>query len=217
MMKGRAGSPEGAPYISNRKAGLQARHWPWAIGAAVLLRTSVVSAHVEGGEVAGLWSGLLHPISGLDHVVAMIAVGVWGTQLGPPAVWLLPVTFPLVMAFGGMAGLLGLPIPGVEVGIAMSAVILGALVVAEARPPLWVAAVIVGLFATFHGHAHGTELPEGASGLLYSIGFVVATGTLHGVGIALGLVHRWAAGRIALRLAGTGVVATGVAFLIGAM
>jgi urease accessory protein len=143
----------------------------------------------------------------------MIAVGLWGAQLGAPAVWLLPVTFPMVMALGGMLGLLGVPLPGVELGIAASAVLLGAAVLFELRPPLILAAVLVGSFAVFHGHAHGTELQEGADALLYSIGFVVATGCLHAVGIGLGLVHRWSAGRVALRFAGAAVALAGVLFL----
>jgi hydrogenase/urease accessory protein HupE len=98
----------------------------------------------------------------------------------------------MVMALGGMEGLLGIPLPGVEIGIALSALVLGAMVLTEKRPPLWVAAVIVGGFAIFHGHAHGTEMPAGQSGLLYSMGFVIATGCVHGVGIGIGLIHRWA-------------------------
>ena len=122
-----------------------------------------------------------------------------GAQLGAPAVWLLPVTFPMVMAFGGMLGLRGVTIPGTEIGIALSAIALGFMVFREARPKLWVAAVLVGSFAVFHGNAHGTELPAGANGVLYSIGFVMATGSLHAVGIAIGLIHRWSVGRVALR------------------
>jgi urease accessory protein len=155
----------------------------------------------------------MHPISGLDHVVAMVAVGLWGAQLGAPAVWMLPVTFPMVMAVGGFLGLVGIPLTGVEVGIALSAVLLGAAVALEARPPLAVAAVLVAGFALFHGHAHGTELPPGQSGLAYSIGFVMATGSLHAVGIGLGLAHRWSAGRTAMRLAGAAVACPGVLFL----
>jgi urease accessory protein len=170
-------------------------------------------AHVEGGQAAGLLAGLEHPVSGLDHVLAMIAVGLWGAQLGAPALWLLPVTFPMVMACGGFLGLVGVPLPGVEAGIALSAILLGAAVAAEARPPLEAAAALVGFFAVFHGHAHGTELPPGQSGLLYSIGFVIATGCLHGVGIAIGFVHRWPAGRAALRAAGTAVACAGLVFL----
>jgi len=173
--------------------------------------------HTGSGQAAGFLSGLLHPISGLDHVVAMIAVGLWGAQLGAPAIWLLPVTFPLVMAFGGMLGLLGIPIPGVEIGIGLSAVALGAMVFFEARPPNWVAAVLVGLFAVFHGHAHGTELPAGQSGLYYSLGFVIATGCLHALGIAIGLLQRWHAGKIVIRVLGGGVAIVGCLFLWSAV
>jgi len=169
-------------------------------------------AHQAGGEAIGFLGGLKHPISGLDHVLAMVAVGLWGAQLGAPAIWLLPVTFPMVMAFGGMLALLGVPLPGGEIGIAVSAIALGLAVMAEARPPLPAAAVLVGFFAIFHGHAHGTELPPGANGLLYSVGFVIATGGLHATGIAVGLVHRWRAGAIALRAAGAVVAGAGVVF-----
>jgi len=179
----------------------------------VLVWPRLAMAHVQGGEAAGFWSGLSHPISGLDHVLAMISVGLWGAQLGAPAVWVLPVTFPMVMAFGGMLGLLGLSLPGVEIGIALSAIVLGLMIFREARPPLWVAAVVVGVFAIFHGHAHGTELPAGQSGLLYSIGFVIATGLLHATGIATGLIHRWSTGKLALRGAGVLVAVAGLAFL----
>ena len=185
-------------------------------GAVALLATlwpSLAFAHAEKGRAEGLLAGLHHPVSGLDHVLAMVSVGLWGAQLGAPAVWLLPVTFPMVMAFGGMLGLMGVALPGVEVGVALSGVILGLAVLAEWRPPLWAAAAIVGFFAIFHGHAHGTDLPAGANGLLYSVGFVVATGTLHGVGIAIGAVHRWGWGRVALRVAG-GLVAAAAAFFL---
>ena len=190
---------------------------PWLLLALAALWPGAAFAHVEGDVAGGLASGLLHPISGLDHVVAMVAVGLWGAQLGAPAIWLLPVTFPLVMALGGLLGLLGVGLPGVEIGIALSAVALGVLVLTETRPPLWLGAAIVAGFAVFHGHAHGTELPEGASGLLYSLGFVVATGCLHAIGIAIGLIHRWPAGRLAIRAGGGAVAAAGVAFLLPAL
>lgn len=170
-------------------------------------------AHVEQGRAAGFLAGLAHPVSGLDHVLAMVAVGLWGAQLGAPAIWLLPVTFPIVMALGGLLGLLGVPLPGVEIGIAASAILLGAAVMTERRLPLVFAAMLVGVFAVFHGHAHGTELPPGQSGLLYSLGFVVATGCLHAIGIAIGAIHRWPAGRVALRIAGGGVGLAGLFFL----
>ncbi|HQR72251.1 MAG TPA: HupE/UreJ family protein [Burkholderiaceae bacterium] len=177
------------------------------------LLASAAGAHSESGQAAGFLTGMMHPISGLDHVLAMIAVGLWGAQLGAPAIWLLPVTFPLVMAFGGLLGLLGIPLPGVEVGIAASAILLGAAVMTETKLPLVAAAALVGAFAIFHGHAHGTELPPGQSGLLYSLGFVVATGCLHAIGIAIGAIHRWPAGQIALRVAGGGVGLAGLFFL----
>lgn len=119
----------------------------------------------------------------------------------------------MVMAFGGMLGLMGVRLPGIESGIALSAIALGFAVFREAQPRLWVAAIIVGFFAIFHGHAHGSELPPGANGLLYSIGFVIATGALHAAGIGMGVVHRWPAGRISLRAAGAIVALAGVAFL----
>jgi urease accessory protein len=173
----------------------------------------LADAHVNKHEAAGFLSGLKHPISGLDHVIAMIAVGLWGAQLGVPALWLLPVAFPLVMAFGGMLGLMGVHLPGVEIGIAASAILLGVAVMLEFRPKLAVATVLVGIFAIFHGHAHGTELPADQSGLFYSMGFVLATGCLHGVGIAFGTVHRWNWGKAAVRIAGTAIALVGTVFL----
>ena len=174
-------------------------------------------AHEQSGQAAGFLTGLQHPVSGLDHVLAMISVGLWGAQLGHPAVWILPVVFPMVMAFGGFLGLMGVPLPGTEIGIAVSAILLGLMVALEARPPLWVAAGLVGFFGIFHGYAHGTELPAGENALLYSVGFVIATGCLHGVWIGIGVAHRWSAGRVALRLAGAVVALAGVYFLWGAL
>ena len=170
-------------------------------------------AHIHSGEGTGFTAGLLHPVTGLDHVLAMLAVGVWGAQLGAPAMWVLPVTFPMVMAFGGMLGLMGLKLPGIEIGIALSAIVLGVMVLLEARPELWVAAVIVGFFAIFHGCAHGTELPKGASAILYSAGFVIATGCIHLTGITIGLTHRWPVGRVGLRAMGVVIAAGGCWFL----
>ena len=184
-----------------------------AVSLVLAVAPAAALAHEEAGQAAGFLAGLAHPVSGLDHVLAMIAVGLWGAVLGPPAIWVLPVAFPLVMAVGGLMGLLGLPLPGVEVGIAVSAIVLGTMVLAELRPPLWLAAAIVAFFAVFHGHAHGRELPEGTSALLYSLGFVVATGVLHAVGILIGVAHRWAAGRQIVRVAGGGVALAGLFFL----
>jgi len=185
----------------------------FAIIAATVIWPALALAHVEAGRAEGFLAGLHHPVSGLDHVLAMVAVGLWGAQLGASAIWILPVAFPVVMALGGMLGLLGVPLPGVEVGIAVSAIVLGVAVSAAWRPPLLAAAVVVGLFAVFHGHAHGTELPAGASGLTYSLGFVAATGLLHAVGIGIGTIARWPRGRLALRAAGAAVAAAGMVFL----
>ncbi|NTW36771.1 MAG: HupE/UreJ family protein [Syntrophobacteraceae bacterium] len=192
----------------------QLRFWvPLLAICIAALDPSSALAHIEQGQATGFITGLQHPWSGLDHVLAMIAVGLWGAQLGNPAIWLLPVTFPMVMSMGAMMGLLGIPLPGVEIGIALSSILLGAMVFQEARPKLPLAALLVGFFAIFHGHAHGTELPAGQSGLLYSMGFVMATGVLHGLGITIGLIHRWPAGQLALRGAGGLIALMGVAFL----
>jgi len=187
------------------------------LAAGLLLAPVTALAHVEGGAAGGFLSGLSHPVSGLDHVLAMVAVGLWGAQLGAPAIWLLPVAFPIMMAFGGLLGLSGVELPAVELGIALSAVILGALILGAIRLPLAAALVVVGFFAVFHGHAHGTEMSPGQSAILYSIGFVIATGLLHAAGIGIGLIHRWDAGRIALRGAGSVVMAGGLFFLWNAL
>ncbi len=186
----------------------------WAgLSLSMLLWAQSALAHTQKGEAAGFLTGLRHPISGLDHVLAMVAVGLWGAQLGAPAVWVLPVAFPMVMAMGGMLGLMGIPLPGIEYGIAASAILLGCAVMFNVRPPLTAAAVLVGFFAIFHGHAHGTELPPGQSALLYSMGFVVATGCLHGLGIGIGTIHRWVWGQRLLRVAGAAVAGGGVFFM----
>ena len=177
--------------------------------------SGIAAAHTGAGVAGGFASGFVHPILGWDHVVAMVAVGLWGAFLGGNAIWILPVTFPMVMAFGGALGVLGVPIPSVETGIAVSAIVLGLMVALAARPPLVVAAIIVGIFAIFHGHAHGTELPNAVSPLVYSLGFVLSTGLLHLLGIAFGLLVRWPAGKIAVRTAGGAIALAGVGFLIG--
>jgi urease accessory protein len=172
-------------------------------------------AHEGAGVGGGLISGFLHPITGLDHVIAMVAVGLWGAFLGKPAIWQLPIVFPIVMAIGGAMGVANLPLPAVETGIALSALVLGLMVAFAARPPLWVAALIVGAFAIFHGYAHGRELPEAADAIAFSVGFVVATGLLHVAGIAFGLLAKWKAGTWAVRTAGAAIAAGGAAFLTG--
>jgi urease accessory protein len=185
------------------------------LAALLLLAFTDVSAHSAEGLAGGFLSGLMHPVMGPDHVIAMVAVGLWGAFLGMPAIWLLPIVFPMVMAFGGALGVAGVPIPAVETGIAVSAIVLGAMVAFAVRPPIWVAAVIVGAFAIFHGHAHGTELPGAANPLAYSLGFVIATGLLHLCGIAFGTLAHWPAGVVAVRAGGGLIALGGFAFLFG--
>ena len=188
----------------------------WLVWMALsVLWPDMASAHVGQGDIAGGFiAGLEHPVKGLDHVIAMVAVGIWGAQLGAPAIWALPVTFPMVMAFGGVLGAMGIPLPGIEIGIALSAVALGAMVTFAVRPPLWIAAVIVGFFAIFHGHAHGAELPDSANSITYSMGFVIATGSLHLCGILIGVANRWRLGAKMLRGIGGAIAAGGVYFLV---
>jgi urease accessory protein len=185
------------------------------VALLVLLLAGAAHGHTGEGVQGGLISGFTHPLFGWDHVVAMVAVGLWGAFLGRPAIWLLPVVFPLVMAFGGALGVVGVPLPAVEAGIALSGVVLGLLVAFGARAPLWVAAIIVGVFAVFHGHAHGTELPDSASPHAYALGFVVATGLLHLAGIAFGNLTNRSWGTYAVRAAGAVIAAVGAAFLAG--
>lgn len=190
------------------------------LGAILLLSacfTQPTHAHAVAAGTMSFTTGLSHPWSGWDHILAMVAVGLWGAQLGAPALWLLPVAFPMLMAFGGFLGLVGMPLPGIELCIASSAIVLGVMVALQARPPLWVAITLCGLFGLFHGHAHGTELAPGQDGLLYSIGFVIATGLLHATGIALGGIHRWKAGRLVLRAAGAGIAVMGCWFALEAL
>lgn len=172
--------------------------------------------HVESGVAGdgGFVSGLVHPVTGLDHVVAMVAVGLWGAILGPPAIWVLPIAFPLIMTVGAVLGILDVPVPAIELGIAVSAIVLGGMVAANARPPLAIAFFVIAFFAIFHGHPHGAALPDFGVPILYAAGFVVATGLLHVAGIGFGLLYRWPAGKTAVRALGTTIAAAGGYFLL---
>ncbi len=176
----------------------------WLLGPAAAL------AHAEGETGAGFLTGFLHPLGGLDHVLAMLAVGMWGALLGAPAIWALPVAFPLVMALGGLAGILALPVPPVEVGIVLSVVVLGAMIALERRPALWVASALVACFAVFHGYAHGTELPGQVGAVAYCAGFVISTGLIHLAGIGIGFVTKLPHGLEALRAGGAAIALAGV-------
>ncbi|PDT15317.1 urease accessory protein [Rhizobium sp. J15] len=185
--------------------------------AAVAL-PAVASAHPAIGEAAGFSHGFAHPMSGLDHMLAMVMVGVFAFQLGGRATWLVPTTFVLVMALGGALGVAGINVPFVETGIALSVVILGAIVALDVKAPLAAAAGLIGLFAIFHGHAHGTEMPENAAGAAYAAGFMAATALLHAAGLALGYAVERAGerqGALVTRTAGSIAALAGVGILSG--
>lgn len=192
-----------------------------ALAALAVLVPALAAAHPGHGLAApagaggGFLDGFTHPLFGWDHVVAMVAVGLWGAFLGAPALWLLPVVFPLVMAGGAALGILGVPLPFVEVGIAASALVLGLLVLMQVRLALPAAVAVVGVFAVFHGHAHGTELPGAANAFAYGAGFVLATGLLHLAGVGFGLLVRWPVGVRAVQAGGGAIAAAGLAFLLG--
>jgi urease accessory protein len=189
------------------------------IGAAVavVLASGAAEAHTFGLHGAGFEHGFGHPFGGLDHLLAMVTVGLWAAQRGGRAVWLVPATFMAAMVFGGLLGLEGIALPMVELGIAASLMVLGSVVAFSFQPPLWVGMSMVAAFAIFHGHAHGAEMPEAASPVLYAVGFLLATGLLHSIGVSACLLARRKevfatfADR-AIRSAGAVVAASGVLF-----
>jgi urease accessory protein len=186
-------------------------------GALALLLTAAASpalAHTGHGSVDGFAHGLMHPLTGLDHILAMVAVGLWAGLVGGKARIAYPVAFVGTMALAGIWGMSGGALPGVEIGIAMSVVMLGLAIAFNLSPPLAAGTLACGLFAVFHGFAHGAELPENASGINYALGFVVATVALHGVGLVLasGLAAR---APLLARVAGGGLVLAGLAILAG--
>jgi urease accessory protein len=170
-------------------------------------------AHITADMGSGIADGFLHPLTGFDHLLAMVSVGIWGAELGAPAIWGLPIAFPLIMALGGALGVVGMPLPAGELLIALSVVVLGALVAMAWRLPIWAALAIVGVFAVAHGHAHGVELPRAADALAFTVGFVLSTGLLHLGGITIGLLSRWSAGVIAIRSSGCAVALAGCYFV----
>jgi urease accessory protein len=171
-------------------------------------------AHVGDHSHMSFTEGLLHPFSGLDHVLAMVAVGLWASQLGGRALWLLPLTFPAVMAAGAALGLSGVTLPWVEIGIAGSVMVLGAVVALALRPSLAISIPLIGAFALLHGYSHGIELPASASALSYGAGFIAATLVLHAVGIATGLIAGRMPVRFAARTAGGAIAVLGVVLLV---
>ena len=176
----------------------------------VCLFPGLAQAHVLSGE-GGLLSGLMHPVLGFDHFLAMLSVGILSSQLGGRAIWTVPLTFVSVMAFGAFIGIKAIPLPGVEYGIALSVLILGiALAMEKKLVPIW-AMLCVGVFATFHGHAHGTEMPKIVSPVIYSLGFLLGTAGIHLAGVLIGIVSgRTVKGAGILRYVGAGISGVGV-------
>jgi urease accessory protein len=185
------------------------------LAVAAAIAPGLAFAHTGQGEASGLAHGFLHPVGGLDHILAMATVGLFAALLGGRALWVVPASFVLMMAAGGVLGMTGFEPPFVELGIAASIIVLGAAVALNRPAPLYAAMALVGFFATFHGFAHGTEMPAGASGLAYALGFMAATASLHAAGVALGLLLQRALPPAAIRLAGGAVAAIGLAILAG--
>ena len=155
--------------------------------ALAQLAATPAQAHT-GGTLGGFVSGFFHPVLGPDHLLAMFAVGIWGAQIGGRSIWELPVVFPLIMAAGGVLGIAGVPLPHVEIWIGLSVLSLGLAIATLWKPLEIVSMAAVGLFAIFHGHAHGVELPNAADPVAYGGGFVMATGLIHVAGIGFGLL-----------------------------
>ncbi|MET0378267.1 MAG: HupE/UreJ family protein [Spongiibacteraceae bacterium] len=191
--------------------------WRWLPRGMLLLWSLLAPpAFAHTGDIGGgVAAGFLHPISGLDHLLAMVAVGIWGAFLGRPLLWALPVAFPLMMVVGGVLGIAAVPLPSVESAIALSVIVLGVAIAVAWRAPAVIAVAVIAVFAVFHGHAHGTELPHAATPTVYAVGLVIANGLLHLDGIALGLFARNPFGATALRAGGGAIAATGVWILLG--
>jgi len=181
--------------------------------ASGIARVTPAYAHIGTGLPGGFESGFKHPFSGFDHLLAMVSVGIWGAFLGRPLLYALPVIFPCMMVGGAILGMLLVPMPPVELGIAMSVLVLGLCVSFAIQAPAWTACAIVATFAVFHGYAHGTELPSAADPIGYSVGFVLATGLLHVCGIGIGLLSARPKGIVVTRGLGAAVALAGGCYL----
>ena len=181
-----------------------------------LMISSPAFAHIsEEGLKGGFISGYIHPLLGWDHVAAMVAVGIWGAFLGRRAIWILPIVFPFVMIIGGILGMLGVPVPFIVPGIALSSIIIGLAIAFKWQAPLSLASIIVGLFAIYHGYAHGQNLPVASNPIAFAFGFVLGSGTLHLIGILFSLLDRYRWGVRSLQLAGVIIALVGLAVLTG--
>ena len=192
-------------------------HCAALIGLVAAFGAGAAFAHTGTGLPGGFTSGFVHPLSGFDHLLAMISVGLWGAFLGRPLIIALPVIFPTVMAFGAALGMANVPLPSTEIGIALSVLLLGGVIALNVKAPVWLACLIVAIFAIFHGYAHGKELPSAADPIGYAVGFMLATGLLHMFGIALGLINNIPRGKFVTRSMGAAVAVSGVFFLYAAV
>jgi urease accessory protein len=183
-----------------------------AIAIAALF-SDPAEAHMGTGLAGGFVSGFVHPLSGADHLLAMVAVGLWGAFLGRPLIHVLPVVFPAMMVGGAILGMFAVPLPPVEIGIACSVLVLGGCIALSVKAPIWAASLVVAVFALFHGYAHGRELPSAADPVGYSAGFVLATGFLHVCGICLGLLTHRPGGVVMVRGIGAIIAMLGAWFL----
>ena len=188
-----------------------------AFSTLLLVAASPAAAHMGTGLAGGFQSGFLHPLSGFDHLLAMVSVGLWGAFLGRPLIVALPVIFPAVMAVGGALGIAGVPLPPVEIGIALSVLVLGIVIAGAIRAPVWLACTIVAIFAIFHGYAHGKELPSAADPVGYSVGFMLCTGLLHVCGIGIGLLNERPGGFVVTRAMGGLIALAGIWFMAKAL
>lgn len=198
---------------NNNVGGARERVMRYAVGGLASVAAFPASAHTGTGLPGGFVSGFVHPLTGFDHLLAMVSVGLWGAFLGRPLIVALPVIFPTVMVLGAALGMADVPIPATEIGIALSVLVLGLAIAAAWKAPVWVACVIVGVFAIFHGYAHGRELPSAADPIGYAVGFVLATGLLHVSGIGLGLLNHHRGGVAVTRTLGGAVAICGLVFL----
>lgn len=188
---------------------------------ALFLTAIPTAAYAHDGTnlpLGGFLSGMVHPVLGYDHLLAMLSVGILSAQIGGRAIWTVPATFVGVMALGGLLGLINIGLTAIELGIAVSLVILGLVIAAERKLAIWVAMIGVGFFAIFHGYAHGAEMPETAQPILYALGFLLGTALIHVAGVVIGDISRhYERGKVALRVGGALISLVGLLFVLGVL
>ncbi len=201
-------------HLNMRRPSPSASRFALLLGLAAAISPGLALAHAGHGEQASLMAGLLHPLTGIDHLLAMLAVGLWAAQLRNRAAWVLPALFPAAMVGGAALAVGGIALPAIEPLIALSVIVLGAAVMARVTVPLAASSALVAVFAVAHGYAHGAELPAGASAAGYAAGFIATTVGLHLAGLAIGLADQRRRGTL-VRIGGTAIAASGLALLLG--